>query len=138
VDANQPVSTHRPRVLVIDDEELIVQFVARVLERECDVVTAETGQAALDRIAAGEGFDVVFCDLLLPDMTGRDVYAAMLAAAPALAARTIVMTGGVFDPDLASFVESVPTPPLRKPLDVRRIRAAVTERLSATQTPSSG
>jgi CheY-like chemotaxis protein len=117
----------RPRVLVIDDEELITYFVRRVLEDECDVVTVNAGREAVARVAGGERFDVVFCDLLMPDMDSRDVHDALVRAAPGLARCIVVMTGGVLDPDLARFAESLPTEVLRKPLERARLRAAVRE-----------
>ena len=53
---------------------------------------------ALARITAGERFDVILCDLMMPHMTGMDLHAALAGAVPEQAERMIFMTGGAFTP----------------------------------------
>jgi DNA-binding response OmpR family regulator len=67
------------RLLVVDDEERIRQLMRRVLESEGYVVdTAATGSDGLDK-AAGYPYGLVVLDLMLPDMSGSDVLAGLLA-----------------------------------------------------------
>ena len=69
----------------------------RVLRSEHEVVVL-TGAQERDRIARGERFDVILCDLMMPVMTGMDLHAALMALAPDQAERMVLLTGGVFTP----------------------------------------
>lgn len=61
------------RILVVDDVAGNRELLARRLQREGHTVTtAESGHAALDRIAF-EDFDLVLLDILMPDMNGIEV-----------------------------------------------------------------
>ncbi len=66
------IGWHRPmartRVLVVDDEDLICTVFARILRDRHDVVGLTNGRAALALIEAGQQFDAVFCDILMPTM----------------------------------------------------------------------
>ena len=76
----QPQDRVQPRVLVIDDEELLRDLLKSVLEAEHYVVdTVETGELGLKALER-ELYDVVLLDLNLPGMHGLNV----LAAAPVL------------------------------------------------------
>ena len=64
------MEAQRARVLVIDDDQRLGTLVARMLAREHEVTVLTSARAALDRIAAGERFDVMLCDLMMPELTG--------------------------------------------------------------------
>ena len=73
------------RVLVVDDEESIRVSMAKFLRsRGYHVVTAEAGAAALAMLHT-EKFDVLLCDIRMPDMTGLDVVPRALEITPDLA-----------------------------------------------------
>ena len=55
---------------MIDDEVAIGRVMSRVLQSEHDIFVVTDAHEAMPRIAAGEGFDIVFCDLMMPGMTG--------------------------------------------------------------------
>jgi PAS domain S-box-containing protein len=116
--APPPVPVRRGRVLVIDDEPAIGRVIGRVLEREHEVSVLTDARDALSRIAAGEVFDVVFCDLMMPGMTGREFFEALRGSNPELAQRVVFVTGGAFT---GSMEELGPAPS-------RRARSAVIPR----------
>jgi CheY-like chemotaxis protein len=61
------------RVLVIDDDRLILEVLETVLDlEEFDVVTAADGQAGLDRLREHRP-DVVVCDVMMPGIDGLEV-----------------------------------------------------------------
>ncbi|HOC44873.1 MAG TPA: sigma-54 dependent transcriptional regulator [Thermoanaerobaculales bacterium] len=61
------------RILVVDDEESIREFLTILLEKEgYDVATADSVAAGIERVAEG-AFDLVMCDLKLPDGSGLEV-----------------------------------------------------------------
>ncbi len=124
-----PSSSHevraltRQRVLVIDDERLVGEAIARALSEENDVEVVTEARQALARITKGERYDVVLCDLMMPVMTGMDLYAEIVRLAPKLVGRLVFMTGGAFTPRARAFLESVVNPCLEKPLDTGKLRS---------------
>ncbi|HEX8793455.1 MAG TPA: ATP-binding protein [Polyangiaceae bacterium] len=115
----------RRRVLVVDDDQQVGEAIARVLRNEADVELVTEGRAALDRLAAGERWDVVLCDLMMPDCSGVDVYAGTVERAPDAVSSLVFMTAGAFTPRTRAFLENVSRPCLEKPLDADRIREIV-------------
>ncbi len=81
----------RPRILCVDDEPRVLAALARQLHQSFTVVTAESGAAGLERLAAEEPFTVLISDMRMPIMDG----AAFLAAARQQAPDTvrILLTG---------------------------------------------
>lgn len=112
------------RVLVVDDERLVGEAIARSLAEENDVEVVTDANQALPRIVAGR-YDVVLCDLMMPIMTGMDLYAEVVRRAPKLAGRLVFMTGGAFTARARAFLESVANPCLEKPLDTSKLRSLV-------------
>ncbi|HEX6276683.1 MAG TPA: response regulator [Polyangiaceae bacterium] len=84
----------RARILVIDDEPLLGRTLSFMLEERHDVVVLGNGQEALARLDADSDFDLVLCDLDMPEVTGQAVYEAVARTHPKLAARFVLMTGG--------------------------------------------
>ncbi len=79
--------TPRARILVIDDD-VIGDAVRNTLAREHQVTALSSASEALRRLQAGEDFDLILCDLMMPVMTGMDLHQALLRARPALAGRS--------------------------------------------------
>jgi PAS domain S-box-containing protein len=114
----------RGRILVVDDEPLVGGALRRVLEREHEAVAVTTGREALERLAR-ERFDLVLCDLMMPEMTGMDFYAEVGRRFPDLAPRVVFLTGGAFTPRAREFLDRVPNERLEKPVDVQNLLALV-------------
>jgi PAS domain S-box-containing protein len=118
----------RARILVVDDETRMCELLRRGLEPH-EVVTHTDGDAALARLHAGERFDLVICDMMMPQMTGMELYERLRQIAPDLAARMVFMTGGAFTPSTREFLEKVPNPRLEKPFDLAVLLQLVREQL---------
>lgn len=118
-------AAERRRVLVIDDERLVCDAIARALSDDGEVDVATEAQDALSLIAAGARYDLVLCDLMMPVMTGMDLYAEVVRIAPLQAGRFVFMTGGAFTPRARAFLTSVVNPCLEKPLDMAKLRSLV-------------
>ncbi len=124
----------RGRILVVDDEELVTRAVARILSPQHDVVTRTSAQAALDEITSGgDEFDLVLCDLMMPDMSGMELHARLDDVAPELARRVVFLTGGAFTPDARAFLESVPNARIEKPFEPPALRDAVGRALGSAR-----
>ena len=87
-----------------------------------------SGEAAIERLCSDEPFDVVFCDLMMPEVSGMELFARVLDRCPAIASRFVFMTGGAFTPQAREFLEQTPLVCLEKPFELRQIRDLVRER----------
>jgi two-component system cell cycle sensor histidine kinase/response regulator CckA len=117
------VSQRRGRILVVDDDASVGKSVARVLRGAHDCVVETDARAALARLTAGETFDLIFCDLMMPNMTGMDLYDAVVALSPDIARRFVFLSGGAFSPRATQFIESVANLTTGKPFSTERLRA---------------
>lgn len=115
----------RGRILVVDDEPRIGSTLRRILGLEHDVVALASGPEVLERLAAGESFDLILCDLMMPEMTGMQLYAEVSRAYPDYASRIIFLTGGAFTPQAREFLDRVPNQRIEKPFDVQNLRALI-------------
>ncbi|HVV83558.1 MAG TPA: response regulator [Kofleriaceae bacterium] len=120
--AEQPAA--RRRILVVDDDERVSRSLARMLSAHHDVTVVNSPHEAMALVAGGS-FDVLLLDLMMPGMTGMDLYAWLRGAAPALAARTLFLTGGVFTADAQAFVVSMGDRVLQKPVRGTVLREAI-------------
>jgi PAS domain S-box-containing protein len=123
--ASQAATPGIARVLVIDDEPALTVAVRRLLVPENAVEVVHSGREALEKFAAGERYDVILCDLMMPDVTGMDVHAQVARDFPELLERMVMVTGGAFTPRARSFLESVPNPRMEKPFEPNALRALV-------------
>ncbi|HTJ43646.1 MAG TPA: PAS domain S-box protein [Kofleriaceae bacterium] len=118
----------RGKILIADDEPIVTRTLARFLSREHDVAIAKNGREALDAVTRSS-FDVILCDLMMPEMTGMDVHAALVERDPSLAERMIFMTGGAFTARARDFLDRVPNPRLEKPFTMPTLEALIREKL---------
>jgi two-component system cell cycle sensor histidine kinase/response regulator CckA len=125
-----PVSSDRARILVIDDESSVVSVVRRILSDRHEITGVTSGREALDLIESGQSFDVILCDVMMPEMTGMDVYEALVAKYPALAERMVFMSGGVFTQRARLFLDNATNRVIDKPFDVATLRAALQDCLA--------
>ncbi len=119
----------RGRILVVDDDERVAGVLRRVLRSAHDVEIATSGRAAVERIRAGASWDVLFCDLMMPEMTGMQLHHEIERLAPGLALRMVFVTGGAFTDAARRFLERVPSARIDKPFMPDEIRVLVAERL---------
>jgi signal transduction histidine kinase len=110
------------RLLVVDDEPLVGASVARTMQRDIQVVVAASGQEALERIQRGERFDRILCDVMMPGLSGPDLFAEVERADPKLARAFIFMTGGAFTETARAFLDQYRGPFLDKPVDFDALR----------------
>ena len=114
----------RARILVIDDFPAFGRTISRVLS-EHDVRVVARADDAFALLEANERFDLVLCDLLMPESGGPAVFERMKAEWPQLAPNLIFMTGGAFTPESRAFLEQSPQPILTKPFSPDELRAAI-------------
>jgi two-component system cell cycle sensor histidine kinase/response regulator CckA len=123
--AEAPIAGRRGRILLVDDEELVLRGVKRILAKEHNVVATVSAAEALALCAAGEEFDLILCDLMMPEMTGMDLHRELSLVAPAQASRMIFLTGGAFTARARSFLSETAIEHIEKPFDPVNLRAVV-------------
>ena len=125
-----PVVPQRLRLLVVDDDPLLLKSLRDILESDGHVVvTANDGRAGIDAFHAaetsGDGFAAVITDLGMPYMDGRKVATAIKAASPSTP--VILLTGWgqrlVSEDDVPAHVDRV----LSKPPKLRELREALVQ-----------
>jgi CheY-like chemotaxis protein len=115
----------RLRVLVLDDEPAIREFLGRVLARNGhEPILAETGATAL-QIVRTDPPDVILCDHRMAGMNGTEFHAAVMEIAPRLAGRFAFMSGDVLNPELREFADARGVHLLAKPFDIAAVGAIV-------------
>ncbi|MBI4511302.1 MAG: response regulator [Deltaproteobacteria bacterium] len=132
--ASPPRAPRRASVLVVDDEEDLGVVLEMALP-EHDVAWVQSGKEALERIRAGEHYDVVLTDLMMPNMTGMELHEEAVRTSPDLADRFVFMTGGAFTPRARDFLERVGRPWLQKPFDLGSLRDVVNAAVLGPSTP---
>jgi CheY-like chemotaxis protein len=125
------VAGRRHRILVIDDEPMMGRLVHRTLGVEHDVAIAHHATDALERISAGERFDLIFCDVMMPEMDGVELHAALTQQAPDQAAAMVFLTGGGFTPMMRARLDRLGSARIEKPFDIPALRAFVNARFTA-------
>jgi PAS domain S-box-containing protein len=118
------------RILAIDDEPQIGKLLKHTL-RVHDLVALTSAAEALQRLRAGERFDLILCDLMMPGMTGMDFHAALAAEFPDQLPRLLFLTGGAATSRARDFLEKSAMPWVQKPFEVAAMRKLVAERLAA-------
>jgi PAS domain S-box-containing protein len=117
----------RGRILVIDDEAAVGRTLSLVLEPEYDVTVVTSAQEGLAELRAaqrGMSFDAILCDLVMPGMSGQELFFAVQKELPGIESRFVFMTGGYAGAEHA-FREQVQDRVFEKPFDLDLVRSAL-------------
>jgi PAS domain S-box-containing protein len=117
-----PEAAQGGKLLVIDDEPMILGALRRALSAEYNVTCVGDGRKALERLRGGERYELILCDLMMPEMTGMDLFAELQKVAPEQAARMVFVSGGAFTPRAREFLERIPNARVEKPIDLQNLR----------------
>ncbi|WP_309893628.1 response regulator [Archangium sp.] len=129
-----PVSVgtvRRSRILVVDDEPMICQAIRRTLHREHEVVTLTSAREAQVRLTQGERFDLILCDVMMPEMSGMDLHQELSRDLPELAERLVFLSGGAFTASASAFLNRGDIRRLDKPFTSHELRELVRTVLSS-------
>ena len=119
-------------ILVVDDEPSLINSLRRVLRQVRSFSAASSGRMALEQIEAGERPDLILCDLMMSDLSGVDLYEALVAGHPELADRMLFITGGAFTERTRRFSEEHAEKVLEKPIAPELLRARIRAELSSS------
>jgi CheY-like chemotaxis protein len=110
-----------PRILLVDDQPDMLRTLGRLLHSDADVSTAASGFEAWEAIRQGARFDLVLCDIMMPGMTGLELFERVRALEPAAAATFVFTTGGVA-PEHEERLRATGMRCLTKPCDLGELR----------------
>jgi len=132
-EASEPLRQANPppraRVLVVDDEALILRSVSRTLAHH-DVLTVSEAREALQLLGSGESFDVVLCDLMMPDLDGIAFHNELQRTRPDLLERLVFMTGGACSQETRDFMDTRRAEQhLEKPFSAEALRRRISDLL---------
>ena len=127
--------TNVQSVLLVDDDMSVLSGYRRHLQNEdLAVEFALSGAQALRRMLSDTPPDVVICDMLLPDVSGMDVYRRATEAEPSYRQRFAVATGASLMPKVAEFLSTFSGPILNKPVPPAQLMSAVRSCLTSARS----
>jgi signal transduction histidine kinase/CheY-like chemotaxis protein len=127
------------RVLVVEDEPTVARLISDVLEDEgLRVEALLSGREALER-AGEEDYDLVICDMKMPELDGEHFYKSLAASGNPLSRRFLFVTGDVVAAHTHDFLERNQLPHVAKPFRVEELTEKVRRVLSLVKParPSS-
>ncbi len=125
----QPLSreSSRKRILIVDDESVVVELLADILEgAEHQIDAAADGREGILKVSESD-YDLVILDLRMPDMTGQEMYEALARQRPEMLDKLIFITADTMTPEVQEFLGRVGNPCLYKPFSVSSVVEAVRE-----------
>ena len=111
----------RGKILIVDDEPGIVGSLSSLLSIKHDVEILTSARSALATLRTGATYDVILCDLMMPDVTGMDLHEQLARARPGEEAKLVFMTGGAFTDRARAFLTSVSNRCLEKPFKIQEV-----------------
>lgn len=127
------------RVLVVEDEPTVARLISDVLEDEgLRVEALLDGREALER-AGEEDYDLVICDMKMPELDGEHFYKSLAASGNPVSRRFLFVTGDVVAAHTHDFLERNQLPHVAKPFRVEELTEKVRRVLSLVKParPSS-
>jgi signal transduction histidine kinase len=115
----------RARVLLVEDEPTVAASIERLMRPAHDVTVVHGGADALRRLEADPRYDVILCDVMMPDLDGPALHERVSARWPELARRMVFMSGGAFTERSRSFLARTSNPSVSKPVDVALLESLI-------------
>jgi PAS domain S-box-containing protein len=131
---SQPVV--RGRILVVDDEEAIHRMLTRLLGRDHEIIAAASGEEGRVVLEKDQAFDLILCDLMMPQVSGMELHQWLAQRNPVLAQRVVFITGGAFTPRATEYLASAGNLKIDKPFDHADLKKLIAQLLVAAKSRS--
>jgi two-component system, NtrC family, sensor kinase len=125
--STETLASRLGRVLVVDDEPLMLSMLERVLQPHT-VSCCSNARAALE-LCRREQFDVILCDVMMPGLNGWEFHRALAEQQPGMEERVVFITGGALLDEVREVLARVPNRTFEKPFDCRELRTYVAEEI---------
>jgi PAS domain S-box-containing protein len=126
----EPVIEEAPRVakariLVVDDEPVIRQFISQVLGEQGHAVETVDNAASALKMVKSKRYRLILLDIKMPGMSGVELYKKFQKIAPSLTKRVVFITGDVMGKRTLAFLDKTKTPYMMKPFDARELKTQI-------------
>jgi signal transduction histidine kinase len=121
--------TPRAQILIVDDDAKVLAMLYRILGHRHDVTLANDGAEALAVLTGGRRFDIVLCDLMMPKMSGMDLFERVEQMAPEQASGFVFLCGGAVTQRATDFLEAHAGQRFDKPFQLHELEAMIAARL---------
>ena len=111
-------------ILVVDDEPQTGAALRRIL-REHHVTVVSAAKSALDLLESGGNFDLIFSDVMMPEISGLPFLDELVRRFPDAAERVVFMSGGAFTPAAVAFLDRIGNETIDKPFAPMKVRELV-------------
>ncbi|MGZ9098436.1 MAG: ATP-binding protein [Brevundimonas sp.] len=127
------------RVLVVDDHDINRRAIQLILQPlGCDIATAADGMAAL-KICENTAFDLIFMDVRMPELDGRETTRRIRAGnGPNAAVPVIAVTADTAAEDIAACTAAGMTYFVPKPITPPMLLGAITHVMTMAQSEDAG
>jgi len=127
------VCTRLGSILIIDDDPLLLQFLVQSLSnRGHDVDGMDNANDAL-RVFKNKRYDLILLDILMPDMSGIDLYRKSHRIDKTIDSRVLIMTGDILSNPTRTFLSRTGLPYIEKPFDIDLLMTKIDDILSRNQ-----
>lgn len=114
------------RILIVDDEPIMLKSLSRILDKMYDVTVALGGRKAIDILNNKNGdFAIILSDLNMDGVNGADLYRYISQKYPGLEEKVIFISGGVYGTSIREFMSSIDNIYLEKPFDQVKLLSAI-------------
>jgi PAS domain S-box-containing protein len=115
----------KAKILVVDDEIVIRQFVSQILTEEGHEVEAvDSAEGALEEVNNKE-YQAIMLDIKMPGMSGIELYRHFQKISPPLAEKVVFITGDVMGTSTMTFLSKTKVPYIIKPFDATQLKAEI-------------
>jgi two-component system NtrC family sensor kinase len=122
----------KPRVLIVDDEEVLVDMMVNFLRfKGCEVDRAKDGFVGLEKIEKNP-YDIILCDIKMPNLNGREMVKILESKNPEALKKLVICSGDTVSPDTQSFLQGSDLRTLNKPFTLNELAKMVKTVLSET------
>ena len=119
-ESTAPAPARAGRVLIIDDDVSLATSLGQTLCARHEVVVQSDPRRALELLVGGATFDVVLCDVMMPELTGIELYQRLAVSRPGTEQCIVFTSGGAWAPGVRSFLATTGRPVLEKPFRVEQ------------------
>jgi len=135
-DKRRPQVSIRPcNMLVVDDDLLLLKFLEEFLVTKGHAVDAVDNAGDALRLHKNKRYDLILIDILMPDVTGIELYKKFQKMDKSIAGRVLIMTGDTLSKPTRAFLERTELSYIEKPFDTDELMTMIDGILSRNQKP---
>jgi len=121
----------RAKILVVDDEFMVRQFISQILADEGhEVQVADSAEVALEEVTKKE-YQAIMLDIKMPGMSGIDLYRHFQKLSPAIADKVVFITGDIMGANTMTFLSKTKAPYIIKPFDAKQLKTEINRVLAS-------